>query len=69
MKPKILNEWVASRTQAPDRSFKKLFISGLRPFANTNSHMKELGPNPYPTVTKDYLNLPKRRAKMSQMPA
>ena len=69
MKPKILDEWTASRTQAPDRSFKKLFISGLKPFSNTDSHGRPLGTHPYPTVTQDFLNLPKKKEKMSTLPA
>ena len=68
MKPKILDEWTASRTQAPERSFKKLFISGLKPFANTDSRGNELGPNPYPTVKEDYLKLPTHKPKQTNLP-
>mmetsp|Transcript_13898 Transcript_13898/g.16111 ORF Transcript_13898/g.16111 Transcript_13898/m.16111 type:complete len:198 (-) Transcript_13898:94-687(-) len=68
MKPKMLDEWTASRTQAPDRSFKKLFISGLKPFANTYSKGKEIGHHPYPTVVDDYLKVPKKKDKKSTLP-
>ena len=68
MKPKILDEWTASRTQAPERSFKKLFISGLKPFANTDSHGKEIGNHLYPTVVDDYLKVPKKKDKLSNLP-
>ena len=69
MKPKMLDEWTASRTQAPERSFKKLFISGLKPFANTYHRAREMGPSPYPSVKDDYLNLPKQKEKASNLPA
>ena len=68
MKPKILDEWTASRTQAPDRSFKKLFISGLKPFANTYSDSKELGNHLYPTVKQDFINAPLKKEKKSNLP-
>ena len=47
----------------------KLFISGLKPFANTDSRGKPLGTHPYPTVKDDYLNLPKKKEKRSSVPA
>mmetsp|Transcript_10842 Transcript_10842/g.12280 ORF Transcript_10842/g.12280 Transcript_10842/m.12280 type:complete len:116 (+) Transcript_10842:175-522(+) len=46
----------------------KLFICGLKPFANTDGKGKELGIHPYPTVKNDYLNLPKIKERKS-MPA
>ena len=69
MKPKMLDEWTASRTQAPERSFKKLFISGLKPFAYTDARGKQIGKHPYPTVKDDYLNLPKLKEVKKTVPA
>lgn len=30
MKPKVLNPWIASRVQAPERTFKKLTLNGQK---------------------------------------
>ena len=47
----------------------KLFISGLKPFANTYSKGKELGGSLYPTATKDFIKAPLKKEKKSHLPA
>ena len=46
MKPKVLNEWVASRVQAPDRTFKKMCLTGHDDFKYTHNSVHECGEPP-----------------------
>ena len=51
MKPKVLNEWVASRVQAPDRTFKKLSLQNQDDFRYTHSSINDCGDPPTSTLS------------------
>ena len=57
MKPKVLNEWVASRVQAPDRTFAKLGLSGVKDFKYTHAALHEHGDPPRETLNHRYLQI------------
>ena len=54
MKPKVLNEWVASRVQAPDRTFKKMCLSGKDDFRYTHSSINDCGDPPESTLSERF---------------
>ena len=57
MKPRVLNEWVASRSLAPDRTFAKLGLTGVKDFKYTKKATRDCGYPPKETLNTHYQDL------------
>lgn len=57
MKPKVLNPWIASRVQAPERTFKKMCLNGVKDIKYTHSNVNDCGVPPVKLLSSRYRDI------------
>lgn len=61
VKPNVLNEWVADRAMAPDRTFKKMCIESKPDFRYTTSQVHNCGNPPPESMSSRYQHVLKKQ--------